>query len=722
MLLDLTKITLTRAQASMLCRDELLKHGLTDWHVRYTMNANSPFLGLCDYKSKSIILNAHHIDIHPKTEVINTIRHEIAHALTPGQGHNDVWATKAREVGCDNTIPCSHLTLPDHVIDAIRSGNNVEVTIDEQIIRTPKYTVTRLLDKCTTILDNGKPCGKVAKEKSSTIIKSLNQKWTTLECGHIRIVTLPKETPYEKLVNTRGHKPYGYQVTGMRFLELAMATRNGAAIFDEMGLGKTPQAMGYLKFADENFLSLKPKVQAANTHLNRMPVLFLIKSGLKYQFFAEMLSWMGDKYVGQVVKTSKDHLIPGLKTYFASYDIFTPKVRIIKGKRVESGMDIEKISALGIKTVVLDECQQIKNPDSTRTQQIRKLIKLTGAKVIALSGTPWKNRGSELYTVLNMIDPLRFNSFEAFKKRYVKYYYDGNKDVEGGFKDPEGFRELISDIAIRRERNEVMKELPLITRSRWLTELDDARQKVYNDEVSDFVKWYNEKVIGGDEDSIWSDPTSPLIAKLARMRHITGLAKIPTTLEFVKDFLEETDRKMVIFHHHVDVGDLIEEELKEKYGPGTETNIPILRLTGGLDSAKRYAIQQQFNEAPRAILVASQGASGEGLNLQTCADCIMHERQWNPANEEQCEGRFIRIGQKSTAVIGTYVTAQGTVDHFLDTIVERKRAEFHASMNKGEMPIWKQANILKELAEAIVDDYNKQHNVKKNKIVASASL
>ena len=49
-------------------------------------------------------------------------------------------------------------------------------------------------------------------------------------------------------------------------------------------------------------------------------------------------------------------------------------------------------------------------------------------------------------------------------------------------------------------------------------------------------------------------------------------------------------------------------------------------------------------------MVASTLAAGEGLNLQTCSDCVIHERQWNPANEEQVEGRFIRIGQIAETV------------------------------------------------------------------------
>ena len=148
-----------RKQASEILRTEMNKHGLQAWSVRLNQNADSHFLGLCSYKDKCIILSAHHIDIHPEPDVINTIRHEIAHALCPGEGHSDVWAAKAREIGCDNTMPCSNLSLSPDVIDAIRSGATVEVTFDEQVIRTPKYNITRLQDKCEV-------CGKVAKSVS----------------------------------------------------------------------------------------------------------------------------------------------------------------------------------------------------------------------------------------------------------------------------------------------------------------------------------------------------------------------------------------------------------------------------------------------------------------------------------------------------------------------------------------------------------------------------
>jgi hypothetical protein len=114
---------MTRQEASQYLRDKMNEHGLIDWSVRLNQNPDSKFLGLCSYKDKCIILSAHHIDIHPTEDVKNTILHEIAHALVgPGHAHNETWATKAREVGCDNTLPCSNLSLDPHIIDAIRSG------------------------------------------------------------------------------------------------------------------------------------------------------------------------------------------------------------------------------------------------------------------------------------------------------------------------------------------------------------------------------------------------------------------------------------------------------------------------------------------------------------------------------------------------------------------------------------------------------------------------
>ena len=704
---------MNRIDAAKIARAELEKWGLKDWHMRLnpvSLDSRFQYLGLCSYKDKCIILNAHHVDLHDEKEVTNTIRHEIAHALTPGQSHSYVWEEKAREVGCHNVAPCSYLSLPESVIDAIRSGATVEVVFEEEIIRRPKFQITRLQDRCEV-------CGKVAVTKGEVleVVKDPfkpDVKMIWLECGHILRKYIPKNTPFQTLLadgdkdcnhewsknkkgietnvceKCGGKRPFKFQVDGMLFAEAALAVNNGVLIMDAMGLGKTPQSIGTIHFHPELY-----------------PVLCIVKSKIKFQWFKQWIRWTRDGVLPQVINTSNDLLIPGLKVYIIGFDMLVQKIRKGKnGKDIVQGFDITKFEKAGIKTVLIDECQHISNPDSARTQQVRRVVK--GKKVIALSGTPWKNRGSEFYSVLNMIAPMLFSSYQGYKDRWVEYYWSGKYTKEGGIKNPAKFKEYIKDIAIRREKFEVLDEYNPVNRMPIHIELGDIYQDEYDKNEQDFVDWYNEKIIGDEPmDGI------AILAKLSRMRHIVGLAKIPATVEFVKEFIEEKEGSLVIGVHHKDVAEILIDNIKKEC-----PEIQVLALKAGGESDP---IVTAFNSR-RTVLVASTLAGGEGVDgLQnTCDEFVFHERQWNPANEEQFEGRLDRMGQKSPVVNGTYVMAEGTVDTIFDEIVERKRLAFHAAMNKGEAPKWNQGDIGREMADIIVKRHkNKNKGVLEKEMV-----
>jgi len=494
-------------------------------------------------------------------------------------------------------------------------------------------TTMKLVDKCHV-------CNKVIKHSTvkEYAFKGVKYKKWAYDCGHFLSVKADSQTSFEdfitaehrnnrcshewdknKCLKCNAYRAYPFQVEGMRAIERA----NGRlGVFDEMGLGKTIQTLGWIYF-----------------HSEALPALYVVKSGIKYQWMSQLFTWLGDKYLPQVLSSSKENFLPGFRSYIISYDI----LRRLSSEQIDSL--IEKVK---IKTIVLDECQLIKNPDSTRTQLVRKLAKQV-PYVLPLSGTPWKNRGSEFFVVLNMLDPKRFWSYEGFIAEWVDTYWEGNKEKEGGIRDPLKFRDYIKDIAIRRERIEVMPELPTISRNRLTVEVPENVRKVYNQYEQNVLDIYNESLIGGTENSF--ETQKKINAQLMQMRQIIALAKIPATVEFAQDFLEETNRKLGIFLHHKECGERIYEQMRKWCAENKEPQP--LRLTADMSGEERFAVQEKFNGPNHRLLVASQLASGEGLNLQACSDCVMHERQWNPANEEQVEGRFIRIGQQANAVNAT---------------------------------------------------------------------
>jgi hypothetical protein len=308
---------------------------------------------------------------------------------------------------------------------------------------------------------------------------------------------------------------------------------------------------------------------------------------------------------------------------------------------------------------------------------------------------------------MNMMDPIKFNSAEGFERRWVDHYWQGAVLKEGGIRNIPAFREFTKDICIRRERVEVMPELPLVNRTKLNIIMDDTQEQIYDEAVEQFVQWY--------ETEAADMGTMALIAAMSRMRHLVALAKIPATLDYVADFVEDTDRKLVIFAHHKDVQETLFDELTAKYGDV----MPVFRVVAEMGPAERFEVQGKFNEAKRALLVGSQLGMGEGGNLQTCCDCVMHERQWNPGKEEQCEGRFIRIGQIAQSVNAVYAHMEGltAIDSTLDAIIERKRVQFHNVHNKTQMQEWNESSIVKELAESIVNAHNSKRN---RRIVAAA--
>jgi predicted SprT family Zn-dependent metalloprotease len=85
-------------EVRQLALDLLARHGLTDWQFDY--NRRKQAMGLCVYRRRAIELSIHFVERNESDEILDTLLHEIAHALVgPGHGHDRVWKKKCLEVG-----------------------------------------------------------------------------------------------------------------------------------------------------------------------------------------------------------------------------------------------------------------------------------------------------------------------------------------------------------------------------------------------------------------------------------------------------------------------------------------------------------------------------------------------------------------------------------------------------------------------------------------------
>lgn len=519
------------------------------------------------------------------------------------------------------------------------------------------------------------------------------------KCGHVMLKhQLDRKDP-EAIISLDGRKLFPFQRDGVRAAE---GSGGRILIADEMGLGKTVQALGTLAL-----------------HNEMRPFMVIVKSSLKVQWQHEIMRWIGEDCFAQIVDDSSDVLIPGCCGYIISYDLI-PRFNNCNGcshgeqhhsesgcsKRNNKGTlcsckafkakfcyDLPKvIEKMGIKTIILDECQQIKNTGANRTIFTRSACKEV-PNVIALSGTPIKNNAAEYFPILNILRPEMFPTFSRFQYDWCDNYYDGYKYVTGGLRNAESFHAKTKDFIIRRERKDVLPDLPTIDRTFSFHDLGAAVEKEYIKTFKEFRDDYNSNGMNGFAES------GNILAYLSKMRHLVGYSKIDPCIDFVMEFLGSTDRKLTIFVHHKDVGEILTGKLRTIL---TELDLDSpLQLTAEQDAYGRANTVQQFkDDARKRIMIASTLASGEGLNLQFCSDMIMLERQWNPANEEQAEGRFPRPGSTAQSIAAKYFVAVGTVDEFFSEIVERKRAIFANTM-KGEKIQWEQSSLMKELAETL---------------------
>ena len=102
-------------------------------------------------------------------------------------------------------------------------------------------------------------------------------------------------------------------------------------------------------------------------------------------------------------------------------------------------------------------------------------------------------------------------------------------------------------------------------------------------------------------------------------------------------------------------------------------------ISGAVPGAKRQARVDRFQMATEGFdaMIISPRAGGVGLTLTRAKHVIHLDRWWNPAVEDQCTGRALRIGQQRTVHVhiplATLPDGRRSFDDNLDELLTRKR-------------------------------------------------
>jgi len=500
-----------------------------------------------------------------------------------------------------------------------------------------------------------------------------NRKFLKLKCGHTitvkRDFTLKGQAKAEKS-GTYDFK-FGehddltlmnFQKEGVQFLERANFR---GIIADDPGLGKTFQFLAPLRIHPEKLL----------------PCLIICKAGLRTQIGKEVFRMTN---------------IPA-QVMYASYEkpaMFKKAIVIVSYDSIWRMKWDDKIFSK-FKTVILDECQAIKNSSSNRTQKIKELIKEHSyPNIIGASATPIKNRGSEYYQILNMVAPEKFPTESGFQMRWLEF--DDKGRPRGVRQDRmEAWKDFTKDIIIRRKKEEVLKDLPPIRRSYRNCDLSEEVEAAYQEQLAGFMKEFENG--GPGQKAVFMN----LLAYIARMRHLVGMSKIPDTVEEVDEILLGSEEKVVVFVHHIAVGRALMTKVMERCTDAGYAWEPVW-LQGGMDNVQRDETIAAFVDGPSRVMIASQLASGEGVDglQKVCGYAIMHERQWNPANEEQCEGRFSRIGSTKSSILIKYMIAVSTIDEWLTNLIDEKRIDVTATLD-GRYVTPDETSLTREMMEII---------------------
>jgi len=430
-----------------------------------------------------------------------------------------------------------------------------------------------------------------------------------------------------------------YQRRGLDFLAHCAALGLGAVLADDMGLGKTVQTLAWLA----HLIAAEP---------DGGPSLVVCPASVMHNWAREAARFAPKLRVLVLERGAGRH---ALRAELADYDLVVTNYALLR-------RDVDAWRDVALRALVLDEAQNVKNPDAAVT---RAAAALGARHRLALTGTPLENRALDLWSIMDVVNPGYLGSRRAFVERFDR------ADT------PPHRRTLLAarlrPVMLRRLKSAVAPELPERIEERRDSELTPGQRRLYLAEVQRSRAMLRDL---GDAPEALRRNRIHVLAALTRLRQICchpalgggkaglGSGKFEALVELLEPLLAE-GHKVLVFSQFVGCLRLLATALGER-------GMPYHLLTG--ETVKRDAVVAAFEQDERAcVFLLSLKAAGTGLNLTAASYVVLFDPWWNPAVEAQAIDRTHRIGQDRT-VIAYRLVARGTIEEKIWELQQRKAA------------------------------------------------
>ncbi|MDA9830363.1 DEAD/DEAH box helicase [Akkermansiaceae bacterium] len=426
-----------------------------------------------------------------------------------------------------------------------------------------------------------------------------------------------------------------YQETGVKWMYRLSELEMGGVLADDMGLGKTLQTLTFISEKGGEALVVCP-------------------SSLVSNWAAECAKWVPHLKVALHVGGKRGE-IPGADIVITSYAILR--------------IDGEKFQNREFEIAILDEAQQIKNPEA----QISKAAHRLNAKHrFALSGTPVENSLQDFWSIMEFALPGYLGPRKPFLDRFEKPLRRGE--------DPALARRLarkLKPVVLRRLKKEVAQDLPDRIEQVRYCDLAPKQQTIYRQLLQE-SRSQVEAAEDGRKRMVALTALLRLRQACCDLRLLPGLKVEDKDAGVKLDELEELLTEAIAGGHRVLVFSQFVQLLQGVVPILLGNQWDYCYLDGS--TKKRGEVVERFQEGNAPVFLISLKAGGVGLNL-TAADTVIHlDPWWNPAVEAQATDRAHRIGQKNVVTSYKLIT-RGTVEEKILALQEEKKKMMEAVLD-----------------------------------------